>query len=134
MEEQFHQSQKLESVGRLAGGVAHDLNNLLVPILGYGEMLLEDLEAGDSRKASIEQIVEAGKRSRDIVHQLLAFSRKQALNFKALDLNKVLTGFEGLLRRTIREDIEIKIAHRIAGSSHPWRYWPAGAGDHEFDP
>ena len=109
LEEQFHQSQKLESVGRLAGGVAHDLNNLLVPILGYGEMLLEDLEADDSRKASIEQIVEAGKRSRDIVHQLLAFSRKQALNFKALDLNKVLTGFEGLLRRTIREDIEIKI-------------------------
>ncbi|MBW1719693.1 MAG: response regulator [Deltaproteobacteria bacterium] len=108
LEAQFQGAQKLESVGRLAGGVAHDLNNLLAPILGYGEMLLQDFDRNDTRKASVEQIVEAGMRARDIVRQLLAFSRKQALEFKAVDLNKVLTRFEKLLRRTIREDIAIR--------------------------
>jgi len=108
LETQFQQTQKLESVGRLAGGVAHDLNNLLSPILGYSEMLLDDFDSNDTRKASVEQIVQAGMRARDIVRQLLAFSRKQALEFKAVDLNKILNRFKKLLRRTIREDISIK--------------------------
>ena len=107
LELQFHQSQKLESVGRLAGGVAHDLNNLLVPILGYSEIMLEGMGSDDKWRASVEPIVKAGIRARDIVSQLLAFSRKQSLEFKVVDLNKVLTRFEKLLRRTIREDIEI---------------------------
>jgi two-component system, cell cycle sensor histidine kinase and response regulator CckA len=109
LEVQYHQAQKLESVGRLAGGVAHDLNNLLVPILGYSEMLLEDFSGNDSRRVSVEQIVQAGMRARDIVRQLLAFSRKQALEFKSVNLNSVLVSFEKLLRRTIREDITIRI-------------------------
>ena len=75
LEQQFRQAQKLESVGRLAGGVAHDLNNLLVPILGYGEMLLSEFASKDHRKESVGEIVEAGKRARDLVRQLLAFSR-----------------------------------------------------------
>jgi signal transduction histidine kinase/CheY-like chemotaxis protein len=108
LKEQFYQSQKMESIGRLAGGVAHDLNNLLSPILGYGEMLLEDAVPGDPRQESIKQIVDAGKRAQTLVRQLLAFSRKQPLQFQAVDLNKLLRDFKRLLRRTLREDIEIQ--------------------------
>jgi PAS domain S-box-containing protein len=109
IEEQFQQSLKMESVGRLAGGVAHDLNNLLSPILGYGELLLEDLERKDGRRESVGQIVAAGTRARDLVRQLLAFSRKQTLDRKPVHLNDAVAGFEKLLRRTIREDIEIEV-------------------------
>ena len=109
LEAQFHQAQKLESVGRLAGGVAHDLNNLLAPILGYGEMLLGEFNDHDDRKTSLEKMVQAGLKARDIVRQLLAFSRKQPLEFKRLDLNTVLARFEKLLRRTIREDVTIRL-------------------------
>ncbi|WP_462325083.1 hybrid sensor histidine kinase/response regulator [Desulfoplanes sp.] len=108
LETQLQQSQKLESIGRLAGGVAHDLNNLLSPILGYGEMMLHDAVQGDPRRDSLEQIIKAGNRARDLVRQLLAFSRKQTLEFKTLDLNRLIQGFEKLLRRTIRENIVIK--------------------------
>ena len=107
LEAQLFQSRKLEAVGSLAGGVAHDFNNLLSPILGYGELLLYDLDPGDSRRQSIEEIVKAGHRARDIVRQLLAFSRKQTLEFKTVDLNKIISDFFSLLRRTIREDISI---------------------------
>ena len=107
LQEQFVQAQKLESIGRLAGGIAHDLNNLLSPILGYGEILLEDTLENDPRRDSLNQIVHAGKRARDLVRQLLAFSRKQTLEFKPLYLNELLTRFEKLLCRTIREDVAI---------------------------
>lgn len=109
LEEQVHQAQKLDSVGRLAGGIAHDLNNLLVPILGYGEILVEDF--GDDRRLSgpIEAIMQAGTRARDLVRQLLAFSRKQVLEFRPVDLNDVLSQFESLLRSTIREDVRIEV-------------------------
>jgi two-component system, cell cycle sensor histidine kinase and response regulator CckA len=109
LEEQYHQSQKVESIGRLAGGVAHDLNNLLTPILGYSEILTDDLDPGDTRRESLDEILKAGFRARELVHQLLAFSRKQTLEYKVVDLNEALTGFEKLLRRTIREDIGIEI-------------------------
>ncbi|MCP4694130.1 MAG: PAS domain S-box protein [Desulfobacterales bacterium] len=109
IEKQYRQAQKVESIGRLAGGVAHDLNNLLSPILSYGEMLQEDLEPGDSRWMFAGQILRAGFRARDLVRQLLAFSRKQTLEYRPVDLNKAVAGFEKLMRRTIREDIEIEI-------------------------
>ncbi len=109
LEEQFHQAQKLESIGRLAGGVAHDLNNLLTPILGYGELLLDEAARVDPRREPLEQILNAGLRARNLVRQLLAFSRKQTLEFKPLDLNLLLKDFEKLLRRTIREDIAIQM-------------------------
>ncbi len=105
LEQQVRQAQKLESVGRLAGGVAHDLNNLLSPILGYGEMLLEETSRLDPRSEPLEEIVNAGKRARDLVRQLLAFSRKQTLAFRSVDLHSLLENFEKLLRRTIREDV-----------------------------
>ncbi len=109
LEEQFHQAQKLESVGQLAGGVAHDLNNLLSPIIGYAEML-QDLAAEDKlTKESLTQILNASLRARDLIRQLLAFSRKQPLDFQVLDLNDLLKDFEKLLRRTIREDIVIHL-------------------------
>jgi len=109
IEEQYRQAQKVEAIGRLAGGVAHDLNNLLTPILGYGEMLLNDLTPDDRHKTALEQIVLAGSRARDLVHQLLAFGRKQTLKYRPVDLNLTIERFEGFLRRTIREDIEIEI-------------------------
>ena len=109
LEEQFHQAQKLDSIGRLAGGVAHDLNNLLSPILGYGEMLLSDASGNVATEKPLQQIVNAGKRARDLVRQLLAFSRKQALQYKNFDMNTLLRDFEKLLRRTIREDVSIRM-------------------------
>jgi PAS domain S-box-containing protein len=112
LEEQYRQAQKLESIGRLAGGVAHDLNNLLSPILGYGELLLEDLSPEDPRREGADQIVKAGHRAADLVRQLLAFSRKQTLEFKQIDLNNLLADFQKLLRRTIRENIAIDLQPR----------------------
>ena len=107
LEIQLFQARKLEAVGSLAGGVAHDFNNLLSPILGYSELLLHDLDPEDLRRDSVEQIHKAGIRARDVVRQLLAFSRKQTLEFKTVDLNKIISDFYDLLRRSIREDIVI---------------------------
>ena len=104
---QLQQAQKLESIGRLAGGVAHDLNNLLLPILGYNELILNRLDRDSEAYQFVERVSEAAERARDIVRQLLAFSRKDIFDIVPLDLNKVLVEFEKLLRRTIREDIEI---------------------------
>ncbi len=109
LEDQYRQAQRVEAVGRLAGGVAHDLNNLLVPILGYGEILMDDFGPGDVRRDSIKQIVDAGYRARNLVRQLLAFTRKQNLKLNVVNLNDIIKGFEKLMRRTIREDINIEI-------------------------
>ena len=105
--EQMRQAQKVEAIGRLAGGVAHDLNNMLSPILGFGEMLLEELGPRDARRESVNQILRAGIRARDLVRQLLAFSRKQTLEFRPVDINETIRGFGKLLRRTLPEDIDI---------------------------
>lgn len=109
LEKQLLQSQKLESLGRLAGGVAHDLNNLLSPIIGYSELLLDSDDIEQDDKDEIEQINRAGHKSSDLVKQLLAFSRKQVLEYKVVDLNEVIAGLETLVRRTIREDISMKV-------------------------
>ena len=108
LQDQLLQSQKMESVGRLAGGVAHDLNNMLVPILGYTDMLLQDVGIHESHKKWIEFINHAGLRSRDLVEQLLAFSRKQTLKMESLDLNQIILNFQKLLNKTIREYITIE--------------------------
>lgn len=108
LQEQLLQAQKIESVGRLAGCVAHDLNNLLVPILGYSDMLLEDCPPDAEMRMPLEAIAHASTRARDLVQQLLAFSRKQVLEFVSIDLNELLARFERLLRSTIREDITIE--------------------------
>ncbi len=116
-EEALRHSQKVEAVGRLASGIAHDMNNLLVPILAYGETLLDEFPAQDSRRQALEEIIHAGFCARDLVRQLLAFGRKQALEYQPVNINEALSGFEKLLRRTIREDIELSIVLRpLTGS------------------
>lgn len=109
LEDRLRQAQKMESLGRLSGGVAHDLNNLLTPILGYGDMLLEEFGPDDRRREFAEQVVEAGNRSRDLVRQLLAFSRRQTLEFWHADVNDLVRNFQKLLRRAVREDIEVEM-------------------------
>ncbi len=109
LEQQYRQAQKMEPVGRLAGGIAHDLNNLLAPILGYSELLATDLTENDPRRTAVEQILYAGQRARDLIKQLLAFSRKQTLTFRSININDLLSHFYRLLRRTIREDIGITL-------------------------
>lgn len=109
LQEQLRQAQKLESVGLLAGGVAHDLNNLLQPIIGYSELLLMDSSQKDTSKRYIRQIISTSERARDLVRQLMAFGRKQVLEIHSLDLNRVIDDFVRLLRRTLREDIQIKL-------------------------
>ncbi len=106
---QLYQKQKMEAIGRLAGGLAHDLNNLLSPILGYGELLLQEPGLNNEQQKSLQEIVRAGLGARDLVRQLLAFSRKQTLEFRPLNINTTIKDFGKLLRRTIPEDIEIKL-------------------------
>ena len=107
--EQYLQTQKIEAIGRLAGGIAHDLNNMLSPILGYGELLINSSQISESTRGSIEKIHGAGLRAKEMVRQLLAFSRKQALEIKTLNVNNVLSDFQGLLRRMLREDIQLQL-------------------------
>ncbi len=107
LESQLNQSTKMESVGRLAGGVAHDFNNMLSVIIGYSEIIYYSLETNHPFRDNIIQIIEAGKKSRDLTRQLLAFARKQTLEMKIINLNEVVTSFEKMLRRTIKENVTI---------------------------
>jgi PAS domain S-box-containing protein len=115
LEEQFRQTQKLESIGRLAGGVAHDFNNLLTVILSCAEGIREAQEEGRPiDPEDVQQIREAGERARDFTGQLLAFARKQVISPVPLDLNEVLRNGERLLRRVLGEDVALEI-HAQAG-------------------
>ncbi len=107
LEEQLRHSQKMEAVGRLAGGVAHDFNNLLTVINGYGHMLVEALRPGDRLHSHAEQIVKAGNQAAALTTQLLAFSRRQMIQPKPVDLNHVITNLEKMLRRVMGEDIAL---------------------------
>jgi two-component system, cell cycle sensor histidine kinase and response regulator CckA len=107
LEEQFLQSQKLESVGRLAGGVAHDFNNLLTVINGYGELVYSALAADDPVRDQVLEIRKAGERAASLTQQLLAFSRRQVLRPKVLDLNNLVTESGNFLRRLIGEHIQL---------------------------
>ena len=110
LEAQLIQSQKIEAIGKLAGGIAHDFNNLLTPILGFTELILMDLHTNDPRRQNFIQIIKAAESASDLTRQLLAFSRKQVLEVKTVDLNRILNGFKKILRTTIREDIDVHIA------------------------
>jgi signal transduction histidine kinase len=107
LEEELHRAQKMESIGRLAGSVAHDVNNLLAPILGFAQILLEDSVAGDPRRDELEQIAGAAVRARNLTQQLLALGRKQILRLRAVDLRDVLAGFMKILRHSLGDRIRI---------------------------
>lgn len=107
VEQQYRQRQKLESVGQLAGGVAHDLNNLLTPVLGYSQILKDDPELPAGFRLPVEQIIQSGIRARDLVRQLLTFSRKGDSEQKNIDINGVISGFECLVRNAAPENISL---------------------------
>ena len=107
LEKQLQQAQKMESVGRLAGGVAHDFNNMLGVILGHAELAMEQLDRDQPIFNNLQQILQAANRSTDITKQLLAFARKQIISPKVIDLNETVTGMLNMLLRLIEEDIDL---------------------------
>jgi PAS domain S-box-containing protein len=123
LEQQFAQSQKMESVGRLAGGVAHDFNNLLGVVIGYTEILQERLPEDSDLRAFAEDVLRAAHRAADLTRQLLAFGRKQVLQPQVLALNPVIQDFEKMLRRVISENIRIRT---VLGASEGWVCADAG--------
>lgn len=109
LEEQLRQAQKMETIGRLAGGVAHDFNNLLTVIQGYSDLILMKMTNDDPLRSKLEQIQKAGKRATALTGQLLAFSRKQMLTPTVLDLNHLVTNLHAMLERLIGEDIDLTV-------------------------
>ncbi len=110
LEEQFRHAQKMEAVGRLAGGVAHDFNNLLTAILGHSELLLGDMAPADPRRDDLSEIVLAAERAAALTRQLLAFSRQQVLEPQLLDMNAIVTQLSKMLHRLLGEDIDLSLA------------------------
>ncbi|MCB0139805.1 MAG: PAS domain S-box protein, partial [Caldilineaceae bacterium] len=110
LEEQFRQSQKMEAVGRLAGGVAHDFNNLLTVINGYSKLMLRTMQTDERNYKRLVEINKAGERATDLTRQLLAFSRQQILQSRVVNLNELLSELLQLLRPLIGEDIELSLA------------------------
>jgi two-component system cell cycle sensor histidine kinase/response regulator CckA len=107
LEEQLRQSQKMEAIGRLAGGVAHDFNNLLNVIIGYAEILKRKLPADNAQRRNLEEILKASDRAATLTRQLLAFSRKQVLQPRDMDLNLIVSDMDKMLRRLIGEHIQL---------------------------
>jgi signal transduction histidine kinase/CheY-like chemotaxis protein len=116
LEEQLRHSQKMEAVGRLAGGIAHDFNNLLTAIIGYTEIILTSLDPKDERRADAEEIGRAAMRAADLTRQMLAFSRRQVLQLKVIDLNTALGKVEPMLRRVIGEDIVMTVTGKATNA------------------
>ncbi|MBX7254893.1 MAG: response regulator [Candidatus Hydrogenedentes bacterium] len=107
--EQLSQAQRVESVGRLAAGVAHDFNNMLTPILGYAEMLISEGNSPERQREQLLEIKLAAERAQELTRQLLAFGRRQTLQIRPVDLNVIIAGMEKLLRRTLQESVSLRI-------------------------
>jgi len=107
LERQLSQAQKMEAVGQLAGGIAHDFNNLLAVITGYGELLLQQFNAGDPVHDDLGQLLGASQRAAQLTKQLLAFSRRQIVQPRVVDLNSIVANVEKMLKRVIGEDIDL---------------------------
>jgi len=119
LEQQLLQSQKMESVGLLSGGVAHDFNNLLTPIQGYADLLKDAIPADQTLQEYVEQIALAAESARELTYQLLAFSRKQLIELKSVDLGEIVRRSAKILRRTIRENVTLDF--KLSGSLGPIR-------------
>ncbi|HYC33777.1 MAG TPA: PAS domain S-box protein [Gemmatimonadales bacterium] len=104
IEEQLRRAERMQAAGRLAGGVAHEVNNMMTGVIGFSEFLLRSLEADDPRRAEVQEIIRAGTRAADVTRQLLAFTRQQFLRPEVFDLNHVVVGMEKLLRRSLGAD------------------------------
>jgi PAS domain S-box-containing protein len=117
LEQQFQHAQKMESIGRLAGGVAHDFNNLLTVINGYSRMLLAKLSAGDPMRDTVSEIHKAGERAAGLTRQLLAFSRKQVLEPRKVDVNRALAEMRPMLERLVGEDVELRVELRAEAAT-----------------
>ena len=109
LEEQLMQAQKMESIGMLAGGIAHDFNNILTTINGYAELMQMQMDPADKFYNNLTNIIKGVKRSEDLIRQLLAFSRRQMIEPKVIDLNKEITDLHSMLRRLISEDIRFEL-------------------------
>jgi PAS domain S-box-containing protein len=109
LEAQLFQAQKMEAVGTLAGGVAHDFNNILTAIMGYGSLLRMDMDDGDRRRHHVDQILSSAQKAANLTQSLLAFSRKQVMELKSCKINVIIQGIEKLLRRLLPEDIDLKV-------------------------
>jgi PAS domain S-box-containing protein len=109
LEDQLRQAQKMEAVGMLAGGIAHDFNNLLTIISGYSQLILISLNPNDPNRHSAEQIMKAGEQAAALTRQLLAFSRRQVLQPRVLDLNKLVSGLSVMLQRLLGEDVDLRL-------------------------
>jgi two-component system, cell cycle sensor histidine kinase and response regulator CckA len=109
LEEQLRHAQKMEAIGTLAGGVAHDFNNILNVIMGYGSMVLNRQEPGSLSREQIQEMLAAGERAAALTKQLLVFSRKEVVEVRAVNINEIITGVQKLLGRVIGEDIELQV-------------------------
>lgn len=110
LEEQLIQAQKMEAIGQLAGGIAHDFNNILTAIIGYASIILEDLKEDDPVAVRVSHILSAAEKGANLVQNLLTFSRKQTSNPRPIDLNEIIKGIYNLLRKLIRENIELRVS------------------------
>lgn len=109
LEEQLRQSQKMEGIGQLAGGIAHDFNNVLNAVVGYAGLLQMKIDKSDPLRHFADEIAAAGQRGAALTHQILAFSRKQVLDMKPVDLNEIIRSIKKMLQRLVREDIAIEL-------------------------
>jgi signal transduction histidine kinase len=109
LELQLRESQKMQAIGQLAGGISHDFNNLLSVINGYSEMLIKDPDLNADQRTQIEEILRAGERASSLIHQLLVFSKSQPMELKIIDINNILSGMNKMLTRLVRESIDMEI-------------------------
>jgi PAS domain S-box-containing protein len=112
VEEHLRRAERMQAAGKLAGGVAHEVNNMMTGVIGFSEFLLRSLEVGDDRRSDVEEIIKAGTRAADVTRQLLAFTRQQFLQPQVLDVNTVVRDMEKMLRRSLGEDhlLEFRLA------------------------
>ena len=109
VEEHLRRAERMQAAGKLAGGVAHEVNNMMTGVIGFSEFLLRSLEEGDARRGDVEEIIKAGTRAADVTRQLLAFTRQQFLQPQVLDVNSVVSDMRKMLRRSLGEDHSLEL-------------------------